>query len=190
MKGLLAGLLDAEGEELARLLALMGLFFLVICAIGILRPIKNAVALIGLGATNFYEAYVVSAAVVGFVPLYNWLGARVRWRRMISATAVAFALVLLVFRGAYREGSPTYGLLFYGWYDLLAAVMVTQFFMATQLHFDARTAKRFYPVVIAAGALGATLGGLVTGLAADLLGVPNLMLLAAGLVGTDRKSVV
>lgn len=184
MSGLLARLPDAERGQLLRLLALMGLFFLVICAIGILRPIKNAVALGGLGETEFYQVYVVSAVVVGFVPLYNWLGEHVRWRRMISATALAFAAVLLLFRGAYREGSAVYGLLFYGWYDLLAAVMVTQFFMATQLQFDARTAKRFYPLVIAAGSLGATLGGLVTGLAADLLGVPNLILVAAVLIGT------
>ena len=189
MNWLLARLPDADRQQLTRLLALMGLFFLVICAIGILRPIKNAVALGGLGETEFYQVYVVSAVVVAFVPMYNWLGARVRWRRMISATALAFAAVLLLFRGTYREGSAGYGLLFYGWYDLLAAVMVTQFFMATQLHFDARTAKRFYPLVIAGGSLGATLGGLITGLAADLVGVPNLILLASLLIGTFAVAV-
>jgi AAA family ATP:ADP antiporter len=189
MSGLLSRLSDVDRGQLVRLLALMGLFFLVICAIGILRPIKNAVALGGLGETEFYQVYVISAVVVGFVPLYNWLGEHVRWRRMISATALAFAAVLLIFRGTYREGSAVYGLLFYGWYDLLAAVMVTQFFMATQLQFDARTAKRFYPLVIAGGSLGATLGGLVTGLSADLLGVPNLILVAAVLIGTFAVAV-
>lgn len=186
---LLARLPDADRREMVRLAALTGLFFLVICAIGILRPIKNAVALGGLGDTEFYRVYVVSAAVVAFVPLYNWLGERVRWRRMIVATAVVFAAVLLLFRASYREGSALYGLLFYGWYDLLAAVMVTQFFMATQLHFDARTAKEFYPWVIAGGSLGATAGGLVTGAAAGLVGVPNLILLAALLVGAFALAV-
>lgn len=182
MSWLISRLPDADREQLTRLLALMGLFFLVICAIGILRPIKNAVALSGLGHAGFYQVYLVSAAVVFFVPLYNWVGDRVPWRRMISATAVMFAGVLLIFRAAYREGDVTFGLLFYGWYDLLAAVMVSQFFMATQLYFDARTAKRFYPLVIAGGALGATFGGLVTGLGAELLGVPNLILVAAVLI--------
>jgi ATP/ADP translocase len=183
MGWLLSRVPDVDRAEMTRLLALMGLFFLVVLAIGILRPIKNAVALGGLGESEFYKVYGISAAVVGFVPLYNWIGGRVPWRRMISATAVLFAAVLLLFRGAYRPDSMVYGLLFYGWYDLLAAVMVTQFFMATQLYFDARTAKRFYPMVIAGGSLGATLGGLVTGLAAGLLGIPNLILLAAVLVG-------
>ena len=32
-------------RELPRLLAMMGLFFLVVCSVGILRPIKNALAL-------------------------------------------------------------------------------------------------------------------------------------------------
>ncbi len=182
MSWILSRLPDADREQLTRLLALMGLFFLVICAIGILRPIKNALALAGLGDAMFYQVYVVSAAVVFFVPLYNWIGDRVPWRRMISATAMFFAAVLLVFRAVYDEGDTAFGLLFYGWYDLLSAVMVSQFFMATQLYFDARTAKKFYPLVIAGGALGATLGGLVTGLGANLLGVPNLILAAAALI--------
>ena len=183
LQRLLELLPDVDRGQLARLSALMGLFFLVVCAIGILRPIKNAVALSGLAETRFYQVYVISAAVVFFVPLYNWIGDRVRWRRLIVGTGLAFAAVLLVFRGLYREGSAAYGLLFYGWYDLLAAVMVTQFFMAAQLYFDARTAKKFYPFVIAGGSLGATLGGLITGLASDALGVPNLILVAAVLIG-------
>ncbi len=180
---LLDQLPEVPRDRLVRLGALMGLFFLVICAIGILRPIKNAVALSGLAETRFYRVYVISAAVVLFVPLYNWIGDRVRWRRLIVATGLVFAAVLLVFRGMYREGSAVYGLLFYGWYDLLAAVMVTQFFMAAQLYFDVRTAKKFYPFVIAGGSLGATLGGFITGLASEAVGVPNLILLAALLIG-------
>ena len=180
---LLDQLPEVDRGQLIRLSALMGLFFLVICAIGILRPIKNALALSGLGDTLFYQVYVISAGVVLFVPLYNWVGDRVRWRRLIVGTGLAFAAVLLVFRATYSPGSTAFGLLFYGWYDLLAAVMVTQFFMAAQLYFDARTAKKFYPFVIAGGSLGATLGGLITGLAADAVGVPNLILLAAVLIG-------
>ena len=67
-------------RELPRLLAMMGLFFLVVCAVGILRPIKNALALDGLGDTDFYKVYLVSAVVVLFVPIYNKLADRLPWR--------------------------------------------------------------------------------------------------------------
>jgi HEAT repeat protein len=89
---------------------------------------------------------------------------------------------LVLFRLFYVEGSTAFGLVFYGWYDLFAAALVTQFFMATQLFFDARLARRAYPLVIAGGSIGATLGGAVTGFFAERVGTPNLMLVAAVLI--------
>lgn len=168
--------------ELPRLLALMGLFFLIVCAVGILRPIKNALALDGLGATDFYRVYLVSAAVVLFVPAFNRLADRIPWRALFGAVALFFALNLLLFRLWYVEGSAAFGLLFYGWYDLFAAALVTQFFMATQFYFDARSARRAYPVIIAGGSVGATIGGGITGVFAQSVGTPNLLLVAAAFI--------
>ena len=74
-------------QELPRLLALMGLFFLVVCALGILRPIKNALALDGIGATDFYQVYLVSAVVVLFVPLFFRLVTRERKARRAAPEA-------------------------------------------------------------------------------------------------------
>ena len=86
---------------------------------------------------------------------------------------------LVVFRVVYSEGSGALGMVFYGWYDLFVAALVTQFFMAAQVFFNARDAKSSVPLVIAAGSVGATLGGITTGLLARSIGTPNLMLVAA-----------
>jgi ATP:ADP antiporter, AAA family len=173
--------LTAHGDA-ARLLAMMGLFFLVVCAVGILRPIKNSLALDGLGATDFYKVYLVSAVVVLFVPVFNRLADFLPWRTLFAAIALFFALNLVIFRVAYMEGSRGFGLVFYGWYDLFAAALVAQFFMATQFYFDARSAKRAYPAVIAGGSIGATLGGAITGFFAETVGTPNLLLVAAAFI--------
>jgi ATP:ADP antiporter, AAA family len=169
-------------RELPRLLAMMGLFFLVVCSVGILRPIKNALALDGLGETDFFKVYLVSAVVVVFVPIYNKLADRFPWRWLIPAVALSFAIELVIFRMIYVEGSTAFGLIFYGWYDLFAAALVSQFFMATQLFFNARSAKQAYPLVIAGGSLGATLGGAITGFFAHTVGTENLLLVAAALI--------
>jgi ATP/ADP translocase/HEAT repeat protein len=165
--------------ELPRFLALMALFFLIVCAVGILRPIKNALALDGLGATDFYRVYLVSAAVVLFVPAFNRMADRLPWRALFGAVALFFALNLVLFRLWYVEGSAAFGLIFYGWYDLFAAALVTQFFMATQFYFDARSARRAYPIIIAGGSIGATVGGGITGFFAESVGTPNLLIVAA-----------
>ncbi len=54
--------------------------------------------------------------------------------------------------------------------------------MAVQVFFNARDAKSAVPLVIAAGSIGATLGGLTTGLLARSIGTPNLILVAASFV--------
>lgn len=182
MRRLFSGLVRLQHGELARALALAGLYFLVICTIGILKPIKNAFALDGLADSEFYKVYLVSAVVMLFVLPYNKLADRVAWRRLIPSVALFFALNLLAFRLFYRTGSTSFGVVFYGWYDLYAAVMVTQFFMATQLFLDARAAKRLYPIAIAGGSVGGVAGSAITGFFAQTLGGPNLLLVAASFV--------
>ncbi|HSK18257.1 MAG TPA: Npt1/Npt2 family nucleotide transporter [Longimicrobiales bacterium] len=166
----------------ARMVSMMALFFLVVCAVGILRPIKNSLALDGLGATDFYKVYLTSAVVVLFVPLFTRAADRLPWRWLIPGLALFFASHLVLFRVLYVEGSAALGLIFYGWYDLFAAALVTQFFMTAQVFFDARTAKQAYPVVIAGGSIGATLGGAITGFFAESVGTPNLLLVAAFMI--------
>lgn len=170
-------------RDATRLAAMMGLYFLVLFAVGILRPIKNALALDGLAESEFYKVYFVSAVVVFCVPGLNRIADRIPWRRVIPGTAAFFALTLLVFRAVYAEGSTALGMVFYGWYDLFAAALVTQFFMTVQVFFNMRDAKAAIPLVIAAGSLGATLGNLTTGIFAEALGTPNLLLLAALFIG-------
>jgi AAA family ATP:ADP antiporter len=158
---------------------LAGLFFLVVTTVGILKPTRNAFALEGLADSEFYKVYLISAIVVLFVVPYNRLADRFPWRWLIPAVSLFFAASFLVFRVLYREGSTAFGVIFYGWYDLYAAVMVTQYFMATQLCFDAREAKRLYPFAIAGGSIGAVVGAGITGFFVQRVGAPNMLLVAA-----------
>ncbi|WP_419948626.1 HEAT repeat domain-containing protein [Candidatus Palauibacter sp.] len=161
-----------------KLLAMMGLAALVLFVIGILRPLRSAFALSGLAVGDFYQVYFVSAAVVVVAPIYNYLSDRISWRRLIPATAAFFAASMLAFRFLYRPEAGWFGLVFYGWYDLLAASLVTQFYMATQIFYNARDARRAYPIVIAAGSAGATLGAFTHVLLPEGRGSENLLLLA------------
>jgi ATP/ADP translocase/HEAT repeat protein len=170
---------EDQRAERNRLLGLMGMFFLVVTAVGILKPVRNAFALAGLGERDFYKVYLVSAVVILFVPIYNRMADRIGWRRLVPAVAVFFGLNLVVFRLLYSEGSTLLGVVFYGWYDLLAAALVTQFFVATHLFLTARSAKSAYPLVIGGGAIGAMLGGGIAGVLATMIGTENLLLVGA-----------
>ena len=169
-------------RDLGKLLSMMGLSFLVLLVVGILRPVRSAIALAGLEPGDFYQVYFVSAIVVLVAPLYNRLADRISWQRLIPAVAVFFAASLVVFRLLYQPGVSWFGLVFYGWYDLLVASLITQFFMATQMFYNARDAKRAYPLVIAAGSTGAALGGATSYLLADKIGAENMLPIAAAII--------
>ena len=171
-----------QKAERTRLLSLMAMFFLVVTAVGILKPVKNALALSGLGDNDFYQVYLVSAVVLLFVPIYNRLADTVGWRTVVPVVAIFFAMNLVVFRVAYREGSTLLGLTFYGWYDLFGAALVTQFFVATQRFLTARTARSAYPLVIGGGAVGAVFGALIAATLAQVIGTANLLLVAAAFI--------
>jgi ATP/ADP translocase/HEAT repeat protein len=170
------------GHETMPLVAMAALFFLISCAVGVLRPVKNALALDGLGGAGFYKVYLVSGAVLLFVPPYLRLANRVDWRKLVPGLALFFGVNLLLFRIIYRPGSMWQGLAFYGWYDLCSAALVSQFFIVAQYLVDVRSAKRAYPLVIAGGSIGAAAGGAVTGFFAERIGTPNLLLIAAALI--------
>ena len=164
---------------LRRLLPVMGLGALVLFVIGILRPLRSAFALSGLPEGDFYQVYFVSAVVIVIAPIYNRLSDRISWRRLIPATAVFFAASLVVFRLIYQPEAAWFGLVFYGWYDVLAASLIAEFYMATQIFYNARDAKRAYPLVIASSSAGATLGALTHVVAPDGMGSENMLFVAA-----------
>src|SRR5215213_694412 len=97
-----------------RLAGLATLYMLVVCAIGMLHPIRNALG--GLGASGFYKVYLASAGVALFLIPYNRLAARVPQRWLTPGIALFFALDLLVFRALF-PGGTAYGVIFYAWHD-------------------------------------------------------------------------
>ena len=145
-----------------------------------LHPVRNALVLGALGGQGFYKVYLASALVAVAVVPFGRLAARVPQERLTPAVAVVFAANLVVFR-AWYPGGVTFGVLFYAWHDLYAGILVSQFFLATNALLDPRSAKRAYPWIVAAGSVGAAIGGAVTGLVAPVLGVANLLLIAAAL---------
>ena len=103
-------------SDRVRLFSMMALYFVVLTSVGILRPVRNALALDGRGEGDFYQVYLFSALAVLFAPIFNHLADRISWRTLIPGTALFFAASFVVFRVFYAEGNTTFGLVFYGWY--------------------------------------------------------------------------
>ena len=164
----------------SRIAALTSLYLLVVCAVGMLHPVRNALVLGALGGTAFYKVYVASALVAVAVVPFGRLAARIPQQRLTPAIAGVFVANLLVFR-AFFPGGVTFGVLFYAWHDLYAGILTSQFFLAANTLLDPRSAKTAFPMIVAAGSVGAALGGAITGFLTPVIGVGNLLLVAAAL---------
>ena len=167
----------------SRATALTALYLLVVCAVGMLHPVRNALVLDALGGHGFYKVYLASALVAAAIVPFNRLAAHVSQSRLTPAVAVFFAINLVLFR-VFFPGGVTFGVLFYGWHDLYAGILISQFFLATSEVLDQRNAKKTLPVIVAAGSVGAAIGGAVTGFLTPVIGVANLLLIAAALTLT------
>ena len=144
----------------SRVAALTSLYLLVVCAVGMLHPVRNALVLGALGGQGFYKVYVASALVALAVVPFGRLAARVPQQRLTPAIAAVFAANLLMFRAAF-PGGLVFGILFYAWHDLFAGILVSQFFLAANTLLDPRSAKTAFPLIVAAGSIGAAVGGAV-----------------------------
>ena len=164
----------------SRVVALTSLYLLVVCATGMLHPARNALVLGALGGRDFYKVYLASALVVVAVVPFGRLAQRVPQRRLTPAVAAFFAVNLLLFRMLF-PGGPAFGIAFYAWHDLYAGILVSQFFMATKDLLDPRSAKSTYPLIVGAGSIGAALGGAVAAYLTPVIGLANLLIVAAGL---------
>src|SRR5262245_11967694 len=172
----------------SRVVALPSLYLLVVCAVGMLHPVRNALVLGALGGQGFYKVYVASALVAVAVVPFGRLAARVPQERLTPAIAAFFAANLLVFRALF-PGGVVFGVLFYAWHDLFAGILVSQFFLAANTLLDPRSAKTAFPVIVAAGSVGAAVGGAVTGFLSPVIGVANLLLVAAVLTAVFAAAI-
>ena len=164
----------------SRIAALTSLYLLVVCAVGMLHPVRNALVLGALGGTAFYKVYVASALVAVAAVPFGRLAVRIPQHRLTPAIAGVFVANLLVFRALF-PGGVRFGVLFYAWHDLYAGILTSQFFLAANTLLDPRSAKTAFPMIVAAGSVGAALGGAVTGFLTPVIGVANLLLVAAAL---------
>jgi len=164
----------------SRAAALTLLYLLVVCAVGMLHPVRNALVLGALGGSGFYKVYLASALVAFAIVPFNRLAVRIPQQRLTPAVATFFAVNLVLFR-MFFPGGVLFGVLFYAWHDFYAGILISQFFLATSEVLDQRNAKKALPVIIAAGSVGAAIGGAVTGFLAPAIGVANLLLIAAAL---------
>jgi AAA family ATP:ADP antiporter len=175
------------GTTRRRALGLCALFFLVIAAFWIQKPIRTSRFLSDVGVAWLPLVKLGTAMLVlPAVLLYSSLAARYRRAALVNLFCAVFIAGSLLFWWLFsgpRAGTPllSYGYFFY--LDIFNSVLVALFWSFANDLTPPDDARRTYGLVGAGGIVGGAVGSAVTGWSVERLGAPNLLLVCAALLG-------
>jgi len=155
--------------------------FLVLMAYYIVKPVSRSMFLTKFDVDKLPWLYILIAATGGF---FAYLYARLAARTSLS-TAVFWTMLLSVVSLAAMWAFIHFHWMIYVlniWVSLFSVVLVSQGWLVASNIFNAREAKRLYPLLGMAMVLGAAFGGEFTSRTVRLVGTQNLLLACAAIV--------
>lgn len=156
--------------------------FLLLAAYYCIKPVREALILTGGGAeVKSYAAAGQAVLLLGLVPAYGALADRLPRRRLLNAVTAFFILCLVVFYGLIRSGVPI-AVGFFLWVGIFNLMIVAQFWSFANDLYTKEQGERLFALVAFGGSLGAVMGSAFAGRLIPLFGVPQLLLVAAGLL--------
>ena len=170
-----------EGESATALL-LAGNVFLLLTAYYVIKPVREALILAVDGAeVKSYAAAGQAVLLLGLVPLYGALADRLPRRRLLNAVTGFFVACLVVFYLLAQAGVAV-GIPFFLWVGIFNLMIVAQFWAFANDLYTKDQGERLFPIVAFGASVGAVAGSAVAGGLIPLLGVPQLLLVAAALL--------
>jgi AAA family ATP:ADP antiporter len=117
--------------------------------------------------------------------VFGGLAARLPVKRLLPAVYGFFALNLVGFYAALESGTPlaTLAPAFFVWVSVFNLFVVSVFWSFMADLYSTEAARRLFGVISAGGSLGAVTGPGLTAWLAPAIGIPNLLLVSAALLG-------
>ncbi len=171
-----------KGERMVTLLLFLWQF-LFICVYYVLRPIRRGLFLDGLGNEWMPLVYIGTALVTGVVVVLYSKFSHLPRKVLISSVYGFFCVNLLIWWQVFQKESQIASGVFWVWLDVFSIMGVTLFWMYANDVFNSDRAKRLFGILAAGGGLGAVLGSSLTAGLVGFLGAPNMLLVAAVLIG-------
>ena len=183
---------DIRPGEGVRTILMFFTVLLLIASYTMTKAVRDAVFLEHFGLTQLSYMMIGIAVVAGiFVSTYKRLtaGRPRNWVALFTNTIIALTLVAMAIGLHHDVQWISWGLYF--WSAVFGLVLVADFWLLANDLFDAREAKRLFPIIGSGAILGGFFGGALAGWLAKPLGAPSLLyLVAAALVGAALLSNV
>ena len=173
-----------SGEGLTALLLALNVF-LILMVYYILKPVREALIL-GEGSAEL-KTYMSAGQVIVLafvVPLYAKLVASRPRMRLINTVTAFFTACLVVFYFLAQMGVPL-AIPFFIWIGVFSLMIVAQFWSFANVIYDKSEGERLFAIVGFGASLGAVFGARIADRLIEPLGIYQLLLLGAAVLGTQ-----
>jgi AAA family ATP:ADP antiporter len=175
---------NVEPEEVAALLASFAMFFALLSAYYIVRPVRDEIGVtLGKGSLNQLFTVVFFVMII-LVPLFGFVAARFPRRLVLPAIYVFFALNLVGFWLTMKASPANVWVAgtFFVWGSVFNLFVVSLFWSLMSELWSHEEAKRLYGFISAGGTAGALAGPLLTQTLVTFVAPVNLLLVSAALL--------
>jgi AAA family ATP:ADP antiporter len=174
---------DVHAGEGATALLLALNVFLLLATYYCIRPVREALILSTEGGAELKSYLAAGQAVLllGLVPAYGALADRLPRRRLLNVVTAFFVACLVAFYALTRAGAPI-AVVFFLWVGIFNLMIVAQFWSFANDLYTKDQGERLFAIVAVGASLGAVLGARLAGWLIPLFGLPQLLLVAAGLL--------
>lgn len=175
---------NVEPGEVAALLASFAMFFALLSAYYIVRPVRDEIG-VSLGKDALHQLFtVVFFVMVALVPLFGFVAARFPRRLVLPSIYIFFVLNLIGFWLAMKSGDKSVWVTgtFFVWGSVFNLFVVSLFWSLMAELWSHTEAKRLYGFISAGGTAGALAGPLLTQGLVRFVEPVNLLLVSAALL--------
>jgi len=184
MGRLVDALFDLRREE-RTLALLMGLYHvLLLVSLYLLKPVRDSLFLSSRGAAELPFVFLLTTAVVVPVAYFHTQASRrTSVGPLIDGVSITLVVSLVGLWGLLGVEGEWVTYLLYAWVSIYGLVVTSQFWLMANALFTASQSKRVFTLLSAGAIVGAIVGGEVTGLLVNGLGMASEnLLLGAGAV--------
>jgi ATP:ADP antiporter, AAA family len=178
--------IDIRREEWPAFMWAFFYFFFLLCAYYVLRPVRDEMGIQG-GIKNL--PWLFTGTFVGMLivtPLFGWISSRWPRRTFLPLVYLFFVANLVFFYVAMKSEAldrTVVAASFFIWLSVFNYFVVSVFWSFMTDVFNGERAKRLFGGIAAGGSLGAMSGPAITAALVKQVGIPNLMLISAVLLG-------
>lgn len=173
---------DVRPGEAGTALLLTLSIFLLLAAYYVIKPLREALILTDEGAeVKSYAAAGQAILLLGLVPAYGILADRLPRRALLNAVTAFFVLCLVAFYGL-TQANVSVGVTFFLWVGIFNLMIVAQFWSFANDLYTKEQGERLFVIVAFGMSLGAVMGSILARQIIPVVGVPQALLVAAGIL--------